>query len=359
MHMNIFNDDAFSTVSMTTALEDFEFKPNLIGSLNLFGEIPIATESVSVERQAGNVLSIIQTSERGAPLEEGKRDRRSLRKYDTSRIAKGKTIQASEIQNMRAFGKESELETMISYVGRYEARLIGDVELTWENMMLGALQGVVLDADGGVIIDWFDEWNIEPPAEIDFALTTATTDVEKKCRDVIRTMMAASKGAWTMGTRVVGLAGDSFFDKLTGHKLVREVYLNTSQAQALNRAFGVATQTIITSGSYAIFDFGGILFINYRGTDDFSDAAAPGTKAGLGIRSTKCKFFPMGAPDVFQSAFAPGEAFDMVNTIGKKLYALMIRDEKRNFWVRPEVYSYPLFICTRPEMLLTAKEAAG
>ncbi|AZO67689.1 major capsid protein [Mesorhizobium sp. M6A.T.Cr.TU.016.01.1.1] len=359
MHMDIFNDDAFSTVSMTTALEDYEFKPNLIGSMNLFGDVPTMTDTISVERRAGNVLSIIQTSERGAPLDEGKRDRANLRKYGTSRIAKGQTIQASEIQGMRAFGTESDLETMITYVGRYEQRLIGDVELTWENMQLGALQGKVLDADGSVIVDWFDEWGIAEPAEIDFALDTAGTNVEQKCRDVIRLMMKAARGAWTMGTRVVGLCGDSFFDKLTGHVTVKQVYLNTSQAQTLSRAFGVATQSVFNAGSYAVFDYGGILFINYRGTDDFSDGAAPGTKAGLGIRSTKCKFFPMGAPDVFQKTFAPGEAFDMVNTLGRPLYAMMIRDEKRNFWVRPEVYSYPLYICTRPEMLLTAKEKAA
>ncbi|RUX18380.1 major capsid protein [Mesorhizobium sp. M2A.F.Ca.ET.037.01.1.1] len=359
MHMDIFNDDAFSAVSMTVALEDYEFKPNLIGSMNLFTDVPIATEHVSVERRAGNVLNIIQTSERGAPLEEGKRDGRSIRKYDTSRIAKGHTIRASEISNVRAFGTESDLETMISYVGRFEQRLIGDVELTWENMQLGALQGKVLDADGSVIVDWFDEWGIDEPEEIDFALDTATTDIEQKCRGVIRIMMKAARGAWTIGTRVVGLAGDAFFDKLTAHKSVREIYLNTSQAQTLARAFGAATQSVFNAGSYAVFDYGGILFINYRGTDDFSDEATPGTKAGLGIRSTKCKFFPLNAPDVFQKAFAPGEAFDMVNTIGRPLYAMMIRDEKRNFWVRPEVYSYPLYICTRPEMLLTAKATAA
>jgi hypothetical protein len=37
----------------------------------------------------------------------------------------------------------------------------------------------------------------------------------------------------------------------------------------------------------------------------------------------------------------------------------MLRDRDRDFWVRPEVYSYPLFICTRPEMLLEAKESAS
>ncbi|TIN15684.1 MAG: major capsid protein, partial [Mesorhizobium sp.] len=82
-------------------------------------------------------------------------------------------------------------------------------------------------------------------------------------------------------------------------------------------------------------------------------------KDSLGVQSKRCKFFPVNAPGVFQEAFAPGESWDWANTLGRPLYSLMIRDEKRNFWVRPEVYSYPLYICTRPEMLLRAKEAAG
>ncbi|WP_127076010.1 major capsid protein [Rhodomicrobium lacus] len=354
MHMDIFNDDAFSAVTMTRALEDWEFKPDLIGSLNLFEDVPISTTGISVERR-GNTLSIIQTSERGAELEEGVTDRRNLRTFETSRIAKGKTIKASEIQNVRAFGEESELETMIQYVARYSAKLVGDVELTWENMMLGAVQGVVYDANGAVIVDWFSEWSIAAPAEVNFALGNDDTDVEKICRGIIRKMMVASQGAWTMGTRVLALCGDNFFDKLTNHKKVRETYLNTAQAQTLNRAFGVATQSALQAGSYAVFDYGGITFVNYRGVDTFDDGAAKGTRNAIGIGKEKAKFLPVNAPGVFQKAFAPGEAFDMVNTIGRPLYQMLIRDEKRNFWVRPEVYSYPLFICTRPDMLITGK----
>ncbi|MER8394075.1 major capsid protein [Mesorhizobium sp. M1340] len=363
MHMDIFNDDAFSATSMTAALEDYEFKPNLIGAMNLFDDVPIATTSVSVERR-GNTLSIIPVTERGSPITEGTRDGRNIRNFNTVRIAKGQTLQASEIQNIRAFGTESELETMISYVGRYEQKLVGDVELTWEHMKLGAVFGKVLDADGSVIIDWFDEWDIAQPAEIDFALDTVDTNIEEKCREVLEVMQRNSKGAWTMGTYAVGLCGKSFFNKLTFHKTIRETYLNTDQAQNLNRAFGLANGAGFRSGSYASFDYGGILFIRYREADGFDFAANEATvntkgKDSLGVQSKRCKFFPVNAPGVFQQAFAPGEAWDWANTIGRPLYSLMIRDEKRNFWVRPEVYSYPLYICTRPEMLLRAKEAAA
>ncbi|MDZ3838713.1 MAG: major capsid protein [Rhodospirillales bacterium] len=42
---------------------------------------------------------------------------------------------------------------------------------------------------------------------------------------------------------------------------------------------------------------------------------------------------------------------------GLDLYAMTIPDRERNAWVKVEVYSYPLFICTRPEMLQRAKRA--
>jgi len=351
MHMNIFNHNAFSTVTMTRAMEDYDFKPDLIGSLGLFEEVPISTTHISVERRA-NELRIIQTSPRGAPLEEAGRDQRNIRLFETSRIAKGDTISASEIQNMRAFGEESELQTVIEFVSRQQDRLGFEIELTWENMMLGAIQGAVLDADGSLIHDWFAEWGITPPSNINFKLNVADTDIEGICRNIIRKMQVASKGAFRNGSHVVGLAGDEFFDRLTNHKMVRETYLNTLSAQNLNQAFGVATQAALQSGSYASFPYGGITFINYRGVDDYDAAAQKGTQRAIGIRPNEVQFVPVGAHGVFQKAFSPMESFDFANTIGRPLYSMMIRDEERNFWVRPEVYSYPIFICTRPEMLM-------
>jgi hypothetical protein len=342
-------------------MEDYEYAPGLISSMNLFEDVPIATTAVSVERR-GNTFELIPTSERGAPLPEGKRDGRNLRMYETVRIAKGHTLQASEIQNIRAFGTESELETAITYIARYQSRLMVQVEATWEFQRLGAIFGKVLDADGSTIVDWFNEWGITRPDVIDFALDTATTAVEQKCRDVLRTMQDKAEAAWLPSTSVVGLAGDSFFDKLTQHKSVKETYLNQSAATQLNAAFGLSTQSGFRAGSYATFAFGGITFINYKGATGFKKTDAEGAntgKAAFGVRSTRCKFFPINAPGVFQQAWAPGESFEWANTLGRPVYSLMLRDRDRDFWVRPEVYSYPLFICTRPEMLLEAKESAS
>jgi hypothetical protein len=44
-----------------------------------------------------------------------------------------------------------------------------------------------------------------------------------------------------------------------------------------------------------------------------------------------------------------------INQPGQPLYALTIPDRDREAWVKLEVYSYPLFICTRPASLGRAR----
>ena len=338
--MDVFDGDAFGTVELTDALEEIPYKPNYLGSLGIFEPRPVRTETIAVESREGT-LSIIQTSQRGTPLEQAKKDRRSIRDFRTDRIAKGDNLTASEIQGIRAFGRVSELEQLQDEVMRRMISLRNDAELTHENMRLGAVQGIVLDADGSQIINWFDEWGINQATEINFDLgnaNPASGAVRKLCNRVTRNMMKTAKGAWTTSTRVVGLAGDDFYDDLTAHSEIRETYLAQSEASDIRNDVGRVFDS---------FRYGNITFVNYRGTDDNE----------VGIDTNKCKFFPVGADGVFQHGMSPGETFDWANTPGRDIYALIVRDQERNMWVKPEVYSYPLFICTRPAMLQRARRA--
>jgi hypothetical protein len=332
--MNVFESDAFSMVQMTAAVEATDYKPQFLGQLGIFADMPIRTEHVAIENR-DNVLALIQTTARGAPLAEAPRSTRKIRNFNTVRIAKGDTIHASEIQSIRAFGSESELMQVQAEVSNRLARLRADMELTHENMRLGAVQGIVTDADGSTIYNWFTEWGVAQPSAIAFALGTATTLVRGKCQQVIRAMRQASKGAWIDGlTQVHALASDTFFDKLIDHALVRDTYQHWAAAQDLRQSF-----------AFSSFPYGGITFHNYRGTDDGTTLAIPADTA---------KFFPVNAPGVFETAWAPAESFDFVNRPGIPVYSMMIFDRDRNAWVRVEEYSYPLFYCTRPLMLQRA-----
>ncbi len=345
--LDIFEGDAFSLVQLTAALDKTDHKPNFLGTLDLFEPEFLRGTDVAMIEKRDNVLSLIKTSERGAPPEQRKNEKRDVRPFKCKRIYESDTIQASELFKIRAFGTETELSQVQMEIARRMARVRDDVEVTWEFHRLGAVLGLTVDADGTTLHNWFQEWGISQPAEIDFALDTPTTNVRGKCQEVRRAMQRASKGAFVRGvTQVHALCGDSFFDKLINHPLVRDTFLNWAAAQELREA-----------KDFDSFPFGGIVFHNYRGADDFSDSAVKGIKQ-LGIPSTKAKFFPVRGRSVFQVAWAPGESFAELAMPGQPIFPKIVRDLHRDQWVDVEEYSYPLFMCMRPEMLQRAREAA-
>lgn len=325
--IDIFNADAFGLVSLTAAVERVPYVPNYLGTLNLFEAVPSRTISVAVDRRT-NQLRLVPTSRRGEPATRREPDPRDIRDVRTHRIAKSDRIAAHEIQGMRAFGSETELETVAAEVTRRMSRIMADMDMTWEHHRLGAIQGVVLDADGTTVLnDWFGEFGISAPTPIAFDLDVTATDVRGKCAQVVRAV-AKALGA-PADVPVIGLCGDAFWDALVRHEDVRDTY--RYQEGAALRA-GTA---------FSVLRFGGIEFHNYRGTD---------TASPVQIGANDARFFPR-VPGVFQAAFAPMESIDFLGTAGRPVYAMTIPDRDRNFWVDIEVYSYPLFICLRPEAL--------
>lgn len=334
--MDIFTGDAFSLIELTGALRRIPYKPQLLGQLGVFTPKPIRGRTFAIESKNG-VLSLVQTSQLGAPLEQARPEHRDIRDFRTVRLAKGDRLNASEIEGIRAFGTESEFAQAQDEVMARLTKLRDDVELTLERHRLGAIQGIVLDANGAQLYDWFALWGGSAPAEINFALGTEATDVRKTIRDVKRAMLKGAKGAWTPSTQIGCFCGDNFYDALLNHKQIKETKLNTDRSVLLENIDG-----------YSSTDIEGVSFINYRGTDDDSSIA---------IGTDKAKFFPIGANDVFNHMMSPGETFDVVNTPGQPLYAMQVPDRDRNMFVDLEVYSYPGMVCTRPEMLLRAKRA--
>lgn len=336
--IDIFNQDAFGSVTMTPALDRVPYVPNLLGGeLNVFETEPSPTTVVAVEKRQGR-LSLVPVSQRGAPLPQSKQDPRDMRNFSTVRVAKGDRLNTSELQNIRAFGSTTELENVQAEVIRRQVKLRRDVELTHEHMRLGAVQGLLLDADGSIIYNFFTEWGIAAPAEVDFDLDNAAPAVgvlRKKCASVVRAMVKASYGLITPQSRIIGLCGDAFFDDLINHPHVQKTYENWEAAQALRDA-----------PIWSLFRFGGIDWLNYRGTDDGSTVA---------IGTDKVKFFPANSPGAFLRVNGPGEGDEWVNRPGQDIYSLIVPDRDRGFFTDIEVYTYPLYLPTLPGTLYSGK----
>lgn len=331
--LNVFASDAFGVVSLTRAIQAVPYQPQLLGQLGVFDPQPIATDTAAIEK-LGNTLGLVQTSPRGSPPSRIAEDKRTIRNVATVRLATSERIYASQVNGVRAFGQENAVETMQSYAMRRMARLRANIELTLENLRMGAIKGVVLDADGSTLIDWFSFWGISAPSDVSFALTTSTTDVLGICETVVQTMQANSDGAFLPSTRVFGLCGNAFWKALRSHPNVQKWYLNRSRADEY-----------LDNTNIRVFEFGGITWINYRGTDDGTTLA--------GIATDEARFIPVGAQDCFQMAHSPmAESEFFVNTLGLPIYALQVPDRDRGFFTDLEVYSYPLPIVTRPKMLI-------
>jgi len=334
--MDIFNGSAFSTTSLSGMVEKMDYTPGLLGSLGIFNPMPVRTRNIFIDRIDGG-LTLIPTSPDGAPPEVLDGEDRDAVSLKTARLTKRFTLNAHELDGIRAFGSETELMGVQREYGRRMSRIRADMELTHEFHRLGALQGLLIDADGSTVIyDYATEFNEAIPAATSFELDQAGTDVHGICKDISRSMVRSGRGSFTTGTSIHALAGDDFYDALISHPNVEKFYLQQQAANGLREAQGAIFES---------FRVGGITFHNYRGTDDNSTVAIPVAEA---------KFFPVGARDVFQVAYAPLESLEYVGTPGQSVYAMNIPDRERNMWTKGEIYSYPLFTCSQPRVLRKA-----
>lgn len=339
--LDVFHQDAFSSITLTTAVEKVPFQPVGLGELNIFEPNPIRTTALAVEQRQGK-LTLIPFSERGQAGTQRTTEKRKLNYFEVPRLMHEDTIYANELQNIRAFGSETEFMQVEAEVARRlsgPTGLTSNIEYTWEYQRLAAVQGLCLDSDGTQLFNWFDEFGITQAAETAFNLSAQTANsLRPICNAIVRTMARKSQGAFTPTTRVFALCGDTFYDQFVNHVDVIRTFINWSDAAALrDNSQGAAFQA---------FTFAGITWLNYRGSDDNST---------IKIADDKVKFFPQGAPGVFKCAYAPGESFEWVNTPGKPIYIIPIFDKDRRAWWKMEAYSYPLHICTRPEVLLSGR----
>ena len=334
--LDVFAADAFDMMSMTAAVDKIGFKPQLLGSMAVFDPVPVTTTTVFIEERS-NEPALIQTSTRGAPVNRKGAEQRKVTNVETTRIAIADRITADQIQNIRAFGSESELQMVVNEVNRRQFILRRDMELTLENMRLSCVQGDVLDADGSSLFNWATLLNQTIPTEVDFVLdegSPASGVLRKRCNVAKRSILRGLKGLGGTQVEIVALCGDAFYDDFTAHTEVRETFLQWSAAVELRKG-----------NAFESFRFGSIDWVNYRSTDDEST---------VGINTNEAKFFPTGA-GIFQTAFAPAETFDFVNTPGSPLYSWMVPDRDRNAYTDVELFSYPLHVCTMPQALYRAR----
>lgn len=333
--LDVFDGSGYTCAELTTGINKLPYVPGRLGRGGLFAHKGVSTTVVMVERHKGKI-ALIPTKTRGSgQTTKRSAEKRDLRPFSIPHIPSSDTLLADSIQNVRAFGTSDRLEAINTKVQEVLVGLRRDQEITHEYHRIGAIQGVVLDADGtSEIFDFFSEFNITRE-QIDFALDDDLTKVKLKC-DAVYRAIEGSLGAVPF-TGVTAQVGDGFWDSLISHPAVEKAFDKYQEGAHLRNL----QRDQVNGEPVRAFEFCNIRFENYRGR--IGDVPF--------IPHLEAAFYPTGVPELFTHYSAPADYMETVNTIGQPVY---VKQERMKFdrGVEFEAQSNPAMICTRPETLI-------
>lgn len=332
--LDIFNDDAFSVVRLTARINDLPYVPGQISRAGYFEEDGVDTLYVGLEKRE-NGLALVGPTPRGGPGETIAHGEDEMRLFAIPHFQRDDGVLADEVQGRRAFGTEDQLETVLSRIDRKVERHLRDFDATLEHQRVGAIKGIITNKAGGVMFNLFQQFDIQAPTPIGFALSTDSTDLRVKSRDLIYKLEDALDGSYT---GIDAWCGRDFWDKLTAHKYLKDVYMATMDRARLLGQLEVDEM-----------DAFNIRWRRYR--TGAKAIAANGNVPFLG--TNECRFVLRGVPDLFITRFAPADYSETVNTLGLPRYQKVFpRDDDKG--VRLQVQTNPINLCTRPELLFSA-----
>lgn len=329
--LDVFTSDAFGVVSMTNSINRMPYTPSYIGSLNLFTEQPMQTTTAVIEYAMGR-LQLLQSGPRGGPSKNAAiSKKRRTRTFGIPHVKNESQVLADDVQGIRAFGSETELESHAALVNDRLEQMRGAHEITHEFHRAGAISGRILDADGSELYDLFDEFGL---VEDSYTLSLAASAgvLKTSVRAIVRAI-ENELGAIPYKS-IMALCDDTFYDNLLKSAGVEEAYNRWQDGQFKRDPNGR------NDGG---FTYLGVTWVNYRGKVS-STTFLQGTNVA--------RFFPIGVKDLFACNIAPADYVETANTRGKLLYA---KQERMKFdrGIDLESQSNALFMCTMPGVLKT------
>lgn len=330
---NVHTGDPFSLESLTAAVNSEPGRPGQISASGLFTEDGVSTTIVSIEMRDGK-LGLVEPSTRGGPGETTDDEARKKVPFNIEHYQRDDSINADEVQNVRAFGTEDQLEVIEDRVNRKAQRHAADLTMTLEHQRVGAVKGIVTSKSGGVLLNLYNAFGIAVPADVPLDLDVDSTDVASLWQDVIYSIEDDLDEPYT-GIKVY--TGRDLHRYLWRHKSVRDTFLYNSGAEVLRRD---------VPDSYV---WGGATWERYKtGAKATSDLGAPY------IAADEARVVVEGVTDLFITRFGPADYNETVNTKGIPLYSRAIEKPNRKGYDL-EVQMNAVSICTKPKTLRKLK----
>ena len=329
--MPLSDNSRFGVQALTTAVNKIQPAATQIRDLGLFKPEYLTTTYANVEMRDSR-LQLVQSRPRGTAGQPVADKPRTVRTFRTAHLPVDDVVKADDLQNLRAFGS-TQAEAVADKVAEKLADAKGNLEFTREHLMLGALNGKILDADGAELWDIYREFGLTR-AEKDMGLAAAGTEVGKVLDELLSGQRGRLKGAAVTGW--VALCGLEFLTALKYHKSVKPLYERYRDGTAY-REGGAGVNPVE-------FEHNGLKFIQYTG-----DFGANGQK----IAADQAVLLPLGSK-LYVEYFAPADMNETVNTKALPVYASREKLPHGKGWSL-HVQSNPLPLVLRPDLLMTLK----
>ena len=333
--LDVFNQDVFQVVSLTTAINTLPHKPSFLESVLQFDDNPINTAVAVLEYEHGR-LQLLSTSARGSQQDTEHSDERQVKHLKVPHVPQHSVLLADDVNGIRKFGGgAADVEDFSAAVAKRLKKHRDNHDVTLEYHRAGCLSGIVRDKDGSSLLNMFTEFGVtEQGFTFDLRSSATVGDLQGKCREVTNYMEDKLGGQSNTGVRAA--CDDAFFEALIKLPEVRESYDRWNNGQRHRDPL---------TGRDKMWEWGGIEWFNYRGkigTRNFLDGGA--TPSGF------CRFWPTGVPELFTRTIAPADYIEAVGTMGKPYYAKQHR-MKMDKGIEFETQTNQLFACTRPSTL--------
>ena len=330
------NNDAFSMISLTDAINILPNNYGTLRQMGLFTEQGIATRAVMIDIMEG-VLNLIPELPVGSPGHKNQQGTRSAKSFVARHFPVDDVLLPDEFDSVRAFGTQDQTTPLIQILNDKLTAMKAKHDITLEYQRWGALKGIVLDASGDTVYNYFTEMGVTQKT-VSFALGSSATKVRNKCSEVKRHVEQNLKGEICSG--YVCLASASFMDAFTEHDVVKKAY--EGYQEAADRLGGD-----VRSG----FTFGGITFKEQVGEATYFDNDTSTTTTRKFVEDGAGYVVPIGTSNTFKTVFAPGDFLETANTIGLPYYAKM-EPRKYNRGMDIHTQSNPLSINKRPNLVV-------
>ena len=348
MAIDIFQNDAYSTVSLTRHINIMPYVPTRIGDMNLFNDRVDGTDADSrmssasqngiysdtaVVSSVDGRLMLLPTAGRGTMPTYNQQDKVVQRPFKVPYIPKNDGIFWDELIGKAIFGSDLEnqqSETVAMATDRKMMKIRKEHYLTWEYHRLGAIKGVILDANGtDVVYDLFSEFGVTKKT---VTYTTSLAAVSEAIVEHIGNVLGAESAQG-----IHCFVGKDFFEKVQAEAELKEAFARWNDGEFLRTSYQAGMYT----GQPVGFTYRGVTYERYRG---ILSGITPM------VADDKAHAFPVGT-DRFARYNAPGTVSAAVGTLGLPMYVVS-QPKPFDQGVDFHSQSNPLFMCTQPGVLV-------